>query len=91
MPSCCVTSCASSQLDGTVSFHRFPRCGDIRAEWLKRTGQVDNEDVGKKRVCSLHFLETDFDHVSYREQLAFSRIFGVDFYPTFSRALRKLF
>ena len=70
MPSCCVPHCTSSQADEIITFHRFPQDSAIRSEWLKRAGMNPGTDVDttNKRICSAHFIETDFRYLVNGEQ-----------------------
>ena len=44
-----------------LSYHRFPLDQKLKAEWLQRCGRADKINVKCARVCSSHFLPSDFD------------------------------
>lgn len=53
---CCVPLCsASSRYNTALSFHRFPKDADLRAQWVSKVKRVGFEVTPGTRVCSRHF------------------------------------
>lgn len=63
MPTCAVASCKNSESNTkNVSFFRFPqRDANLRATWLHRCSRQDSFPWETARMCSEHFLESDYD------------------------------
>ena len=65
MPTCCVPGCASGypsqpRSDGDrITFHKFPADDERRRLWIRKIHR-DFTPSDSHRVCSLHFVESDF-------------------------------
>ena len=64
---CCVTGCKSGYYESAkpselgISFFKFPPDPDLRKEWKKCISKPDSwEATPNSRICSLHFVESDF-------------------------------
>ncbi|PAA49660.1 hypothetical protein BOX15_Mlig019713g2 [Macrostomum lignano] len=62
---CTVAGCKSGYdshvTPASVSFHKFPTDQGVLAQWLQQMSREPTYQPGKQtRVCSLHFLESDF-------------------------------
>jgi hypothetical protein len=72
---CCVPGCRSgyvTRISGSVgsnstlscSFHRFPIDPDIRKKWLHLIHRQQYIITVSSRICSQHFLDTDFKDIT---------------------------
>lgn len=64
---CSVLHCPSrfSQVDEGVYFHRFPKDETLRRKWIEACG-VQTLNTENARVCSLHFVTSDYQrHLKY--------------------------
>ncbi|KAH9507286.1 hypothetical protein Btru_056829 [Bulinus truncatus] len=60
MPSCCVPDCSNSEKTQPLkTFHRFPLDPKRRQIWINAL-QLDKEMSNSLRICSDHFLRSDF-------------------------------
>ena len=72
MPGCAVANCNHSKrgrLDGSLLFHRFPHEQHRRREWVQRCCRLDKFNPDSCRICSAHFLPSDYDSDSGRRIL----------------------
>ena len=63
MVKCIVSNCGNydRKKDGEkVKYFSFPSDKTMSAKWLKACGKVDKFNVKSARICSKHFLETDY-------------------------------
>lgn len=59
---CCIPTCRnSSYFNKKESFHRFPKREELRKEWAKRCKSIKKINLSFARLCSIHFLEDDFE------------------------------
>ncbi|CAH0723497.1 unnamed protein product, partial [Brenthis ino] len=63
--SCCAVFCPSRTTKGGVkdpelSFHTFPKCPEIRDQWIKAVRRKNWEPTKYSRLCSKHFEESSF-------------------------------
>ena len=63
---CCVPACRSgyAKSSESVSFHSFPKSVGMREVWLKAIHRSDFVIASYSRVCSRHFVKSDFKTVS---------------------------
>ncbi|XP_031570274.1 uncharacterized protein LOC116304654, partial [Actinia tenebrosa] len=60
---CCVFNCYNSSNDTTLSFHGFPKDKSLQKKWtsrIKRDPSKDFRITPSTKVCSSHFLDTDY-------------------------------
>ncbi|KAL1487614.1 hypothetical protein ABEB36_015703 [Hypothenemus hampei] len=43
-----------------VTFHKFPTNAKLREAWLAVCGLSAGDDMSQTKICSLHFLSTDY-------------------------------
>ncbi|XP_067275446.1 uncharacterized protein [Pseudorasbora parva] len=57
---CCVPLCsASSRYNSHLSFHRFPKDTNLRAQWLHKIRRARFSVTTHTKVCSRHFTENE--------------------------------
>ncbi|XP_050063002.1 uncharacterized protein LOC126555174 [Aphis gossypii] len=59
MPTCAVEGCVNRTGSKDIGFHRFPKT-HLLNEWIKLTRLGSEISLEHARVCSIHFLPTDF-------------------------------
>ena len=60
---CVVPLCKNNAKNKGISFFSFPREENIRKMWLVKIGRDERKNAAvsvSMRVCSAHFLSTDF-------------------------------
>ena len=77
MSNCSVASCRNYRRSTAlnkkdISYHRFPKNEDIRQKWLKAV-QPSKPITENHYVCSVHFLEDDFERNLQAELLNLSK------------------
>lgn len=63
MPGCAVVGCKShnSNTKGTgVILHIFPRNSNIQNVWVTKCRRKDKINISNARICSLHFIDSDY-------------------------------
>lgn len=63
---CCVPRCSSGYSSvknprKKISFFQFPKGADERHKWLRAIRRTDYVPTDYSKVCSLHFVDTDFE------------------------------
>lgn len=64
MPCCAVLKCGtySRKTKGSnVIYHPFPKDPDLRKDWISKCERKNSFNVELARVCSKHFLNTDYE------------------------------
>ena len=73
MAYCCVPKCNSKFLKGCdISFHEIPANDELRNKWLKvisRKNWIPNFTSNYSRICSKHFLDSDFRQTTKLKRL----------------------
>ena len=57
---CTVFSCNNISSD-SITLHSFPRDESMRKVWINKCMRADVFNVDKARICSAHFLPSDYD------------------------------
>jgi len=64
---CSVSGCKSGYdsqtTDENVTFHTYPTNPEMRQKWIRANPRKDFLPTKHSRVCSLHFLPSDFTYV----------------------------
>ncbi len=63
MPACAVAICRyrrNSSKDSKTLLHRFPRNPSLRKQWILKCFRKDQFNPKNARICSQHFLPTDY-------------------------------
>lgn len=63
---CSVATCKNNsrkvkKCGENIMFFRFPKDGKIKKEWIRKCYRKDKWDPENKRICSKHFLPSDFE------------------------------
>ena len=61
--SCAVISCKNPN---GISYHVFPKDPEVSKIWVSRCGRPSNFNVKRRKVCSSHFLENDYENDGLR-------------------------
>ncbi|KAL1488101.1 hypothetical protein ABEB36_015059 [Hypothenemus hampei] len=66
MSQCFLCLCNKKQpkRQANISFHKFPTNVKVRQAWLDVCGLSPEDDVSKTKICSLHFLSSDYKEVN---------------------------
>ena len=59
---CSVKDCYSSELSDGITLHRFPNEGQELQKWIDFVGKPDFSPKVSSRICSLHFLDSEYTH-----------------------------
>ncbi|KFM69304.1 THAP domain-containing protein 1, partial [Stegodyphus mimosarum] len=93
MTSCAAYGCTnrpSKKIPG-ITFHRFPKNPELRAEWIKAIRRLNWEPTKYSRLCSEHFSEDRIDkysqHRVYLRENAVPNVFKN--FPTYLRRTTK--
>ena len=63
MPNVCTITTSTNNAGRTgrlLSFHIFPRKGDIRKQWIVACKRADDFNPDTSRICSEHFVAEDY-------------------------------
>ena len=57
-----ITTCTNNagRTCRSISFHTFPRKGDIREQWFAASKRADDFNPDTSRICSEHFVAEDY-------------------------------
>ena len=57
-----ITTCTNNagRTRRSISFHTFPRKGDIREQWIAACKRADDFNPDTSRICSEHFVAEDY-------------------------------
>jgi len=64
MPSCAIAKCSSNEnncKEKGITFHRIPKDKGLRKAWVHACKRADKFNVDSVKVCSLHFVDDDFE------------------------------
>ncbi|XP_067013892.2 uncharacterized protein [Anabrus simplex] len=58
---CAVAQCRNYGFKSTgVMYHRFPRNDELKCLWISRCKRTNKFNTDNSRICSVHFLPTDY-------------------------------
>ena len=93
MPACSIANCKNyhhKENKTKIIFHRFPKNKTLRNQWISKCFRKDRFNPSNARICSQHFLDSDYIQNSKRAKLSSSAIPSVNLPASFQNDKQKI-